>query len=71
VAEKKYILIASSKAHRSTPYASGSHHDRQEFQEAIVIKAVLLTDVLAKAAYALLAITAFVFISMVLLPALH
>ena len=45
--------------------------DWQEFEAAIVPKALFLTDVLPKAAYALLAITAFVFISMILLTGLH
>ena len=71
MAEKKYISIAPRKPTAPTPCVWSSHYDRQEFHEAIVTKALFLTDVLPKAAYALLAITAFVFISMVLLPALH
>lgn len=53
------------------PHVLSSHHDWQEFEEAIVTKAHFLTDMLPKTTYALLAITAFVFILMVLLPGLH
>jgi hypothetical protein len=71
VAETKYISISPRKPTAATPCVSSSHHDRQEFQEAIVTKAHFRADMLPKTAYAFLAITAFVFILMVLLPGLY
>jgi hypothetical protein len=68
---EEIYFCAPRKLTAATPCLLDSHHDRQQFEEAIVTKAYFLAEILPKTAYAFLAITAFVFILMILLPGLH
>jgi predicted ferric reductase len=69
--EKKYNPWTYAHSIASLPICAGCCHCRGGFEEAIVTRDQVVTDVVTKTVYFSLALAAFAFVSMLLLTGLH